>query len=179
MARYQPKEGFVQLWRRLRDHRFWPTYKRRRFTELEAWIDLLFDATFKAHQMRFRGHTFNLKPGELVFSQNDRADRWRWSRSKVRSFLEELYLNGEASHEVIQGITRVKIHKLTGCAEWQPDNGPKIDRSASRARGEEGGRREEEGEVQDLKPLSSNKVQVLVQGVLDKIGKGKKKGSKE
>ena len=174
--RYVPKEGYIQLWRRLRDHRFWPTYKRRKFTEFEAWCDLLFDATYKAHTMKFRGHTFHLKPGELVFAQNDRADRWKWSRGKVRDFLDSLYLNGEASHETVHGITQLTIHKLAGYAEWKPDNVPENDRG-----GKKGGKKgREDCELQDLSTtLSSNKVQEVVQWTLDRMGKGKKKGNEE
>ena len=122
MARYVPKEGFIQVWRRLRSHRFWPTYKRRRFTELEAWLDLLFDATYKAHRCEFRGQVFDLKPGELVFSQEEKAEHWRWSRGTVRRFLESLYVNGEAVHTEAKGVTRLSICKLAGYAEWRPDD---------------------------------------------------------
>ena len=167
MTRYRPKEGHIQLWRRVRDHRFWPAFKRHRFTEFEAWCDLLFDATYKAHRMKFRGHTFNLKPGELVFSQNDRADRWRWSRGKVRDFLASLYLNGEASHEESHGITKVTIHKLTDYAEWEPDTSPKNDRT-----GKKGVRREEESSTN---PSSPEKIGGVLGDIMDKL-KGKKKG---
>ena len=172
MQRYIPKEGYIQVWRRLRDHRFWPTYKRRRFTELEAWLDLLFDATYKAHRHEFRGQVFDLKPGELVFSQREKAEQWKWSRGKVRSFLDSLCLNGEATHEKSPDVTRLCICKLAGYVEWKPDNSPQ-----TRRWGKKGGRREgKDLELQDLKPLSSNKVQVLVQSALDNIGTGKKKG---
>lgn len=123
MTRYRPKEGYIQLWRRLRSHRFWPTYKRRRFTELEAWIDLLFDATYKAHRCEFRGKVFDLKPGEVVFSQQERADHWRWSRGTVRRFLEGLERNGEVIHHEQRGVTRLTVCKLAGYAEWRPDDG--------------------------------------------------------
>ena len=184
MARYKPKEGFIQVWRRLRSHRFWPTYNRRRFTELEAWLDLLFDATYKAHRQEFRGQVFDLKPGELVFSQEEKAEHWRWSRGTVRRFLESLYVNGEAVHEEAKGVTRLRISRLVGYAEWQPDVGPKLDRSASRARrkkGEEGGRREGKGdlELQDRTTLSSNNGDVLTGGILAAWRNRKKKGSKE
>lgn len=171
MARYVPKEGYIQLWRRVRDHRLWPTFKRRRFTEMEAWIDLLFDATYKAHTMKFRGHTYHLKPGELVFSQNDRADRWRWSRGKVREFLNGLYLNEEASHEVVHGITKVSIRKLAGYVEWKPDNSPANDRGSKKG--------SKKGEKKEKQTPFFNKVQDLVQGVADKLDTKKKGDSDE
>lgn len=180
MQRYIPKEGYIQVWRRLRNHRFWPTYKRRRFTELEAWLDLLFDATYKAHRHEFRGQVFDLKPGELVFSQEEKAEHWRWSRGTVRRFLENLYVNGEAVHKKTKGVTRLTVCKLAGYAEWRPDDGTDSGTGRRRTGKKEkkgGGRREgKDLELQDLKPLSSNKVQVLVRSVLDNIGKGKKKG---
>ena len=174
VSRYRPKEGYIQLWRRLRDHRLWPAFKQRKFTELEAWIDLLFDATYKAHRRTFRGQVFDLKPGELVFSQREKAEQWKWSRGKVRSFLDSLCLNGEATHEKSPDVTRLCICKLTGYAEWQPDIGPKLDRSASRARRKKG----EEGEVQDLSTtLSPNRGDVLTGGILTAWRNRKKKGA--
>lgn len=155
--KYRPKEGFIQLWRRLRSHRFWPTYKRRRFTELEAWIDLLFDATYKAHRREFRGQVFNLKAGELVFSQHDKAEEWRWSRGTVRRFLESLYLNGEAVHEEAKGVTRLTICKLAGYAEWRPDDGTERGTGGRRL-----GKKEKKGEERINEPLLRKVLRSMV-----------------
>ena len=172
MTKYRPKEGWIELWRRLRDHRFWPTYTKRKFTKLEAWLDLLFDASYKAHRTTFRGRTYSLKEGELVFSQRERAARWKWSRGGLRDFLNELYLNGEAIHKEARGITRLRVCKLAGYVSWkpgsQPDNGEA---------GKKGGRRE--GKKGTSKPLSSNKGDVLTAGILAAWKRRKKKGTKE
>uniref|UniRef100_A0A6M3K7D1 Uncharacterized protein n=3 Tax=viral metagenome TaxID=1070528 RepID=A0A6M3K7D1_9ZZZZ len=164
MARRAPKGGYIWLWRKFRDHRFWPSYSGRRFTECEAWLDLLFDAAFKPHRRIFRGRTFELKSGELVGSQNDWADRWHWKRSEVRKFLDSLYLNGEAMHEDDQNITKLIICGLAGYVDVSPGSRP-LPASTSH-------KKEEEGE----KDPSSGLVHDMVQGILDKMGKTKKKG---
>lgn len=158
--KYVPKEGFIQLYRRLRSHRFWPTYKRRKFTPLEAWIDLLFDATYKAHRCEFRGRVFDLKPGEVVFSQQERADHWRWSRGTVRRFLESLERNGEAVHHEQRGVTRLTICKLAGYAEWRPDDGTQSGTGSRRLGKKE--KKEEKGGERISEPLLRKVLQGLV-----------------
>ena len=170
VTRYRPKEGYVQLWRRIRDHRFWPTYKNRAFTELEAWFDLLFDAAFAPHRRTFKGKTFDLKTGELVCSQNELAKRWRWKRSSVRSFLESLYLNGEAVHEESQNITKISICKLTGCVGYTPTSHPE---ATSRPH-----KKGYKKVLEESTTLSPNKGDVLTGGILTAWRNRKKKGSK-
>ena len=170
MARYRPKEGYIELWRRLRGsqdklpHRFWPETSGRRFTELEAWIDLLFDASYKARSVSFQGRVYDLKEGELITSQPTLAARWKWSRGKVRLFLDSLYLNGEAVHEEANQKTKITIVKKAGYVNWQPSEKPDDGFSGKK------------GVKKGTTNPSYNKVQVLVQDVLDKMGKGKKKG---
>jgi len=164
VARRTPKGGYIWLWRKFRDHRFWPSYSNRRFTECEAWLDLLFDAAFKPHRRNFQGRTYDLKSGELVGSQNDWADKWKWKRSEVRKFLDSLYLNGEAVPEVRQDITKLTICGLAGYVDYSPSN--------RQVTAKQPHKKEEEGE----KDPSSGHVHDMIQGILDKMGKGKKKG---
>ena len=107
------------LWRRVRDHRFWPTYKRRKFTEFEAWVDLLFDAAYMPRHIRFMGQEFDLREGQLVFSQAERARRWKWQRNTVADWLHGLYLNGEAIHEESRGVTMLTICKAAPYLTWE------------------------------------------------------------
>ena len=172
MSRYRPKEGWIELWRRIRDHRFWPTHTNRKFTKLEAWIDLMFDASYKAHRVKFRGHYYDLKEGELVFSQNDRATRWKWSRGAVRNYLDELYLNGEAKHEEAKGVTKLTILKKAGYIDWKPESLP--ENTETGKKGSKKGCKKGTS-----RPLSSNKGDVLTKGILAAWRNRKKKGSQE
>ena len=160
------------LWRRFRDHRFWRTYEERPFTKAEAWIDLLMDASYRSRECRCRGRVYKLKEGELVFSARDKARHWRWRRSDMRSFLDELYLNGEAVPEESEGVTRLAIVKLRPYVDWtasepepSPTQPPQVGKAPPKKL----------RSSRSTATPSSNKVQELVQGVLDSIGKGRKK----
>ena len=162
MGRYRAKEGYIELWRRLRDHRLWPTFTDRKFTELEAWIDLMYDASYKPHRVTLRGQTFDLKEGELVFSARDRARQWKWKRNEVRSFLDGLCLNGEAIPKDSHGLTHLTIVKKRPYVGWQAAQLPQEVTLGNK------------GVISTEKPFL-NKVQVLVQGLADKLDSTKKR----
>ena len=120
VARYRPKEGWINKWRRWQNHRFYFTQEDRSATRGEAWDDLLFAAAFKPHARYFKGKEYHLNVGELVTSQRDLADRWQWSRNDVRSFLDDLYEHGEATHLSTHDSTHLTIYRLAGCEPQLP-----------------------------------------------------------
>lgn len=164
--RYIPKEGYITKWRRWEKHRFHFTQENRPATRGEAWDDLLFRAAFKSHPRYFKGKEYHLNVGELITSQRDLADRWQWDRSKVRRYLDDLYEHGEATHLVTHDATHITVCRLAGIEAPRPTQRPTKSTTI------------EECEVQEgCTTLSSNRVQELVQGILDRIGKQKKKGN--
>lgn len=174
---FRPKEGFITKWRRYQNHRFYFTQENRPAERGEAWEDLLFMAAFKPHARYFKGKEYHLNIGELVTSQRDLAARWQWSRGTVRRFLEDLYEHGEAAHRIDRFVahtaTVITIYKLAGCepSKATPRPSPQPSKRTTIE--------EVDLERKVCTTLSSNKVQELVQGILDKMGKGKKKGPKE
>lgn len=60
------------------------------FTRAQAWIDLLLLANHRAGNVCKRGITFEVKRGQVGYSEEALAKRWQWSRGKVRRFLFEL-----------------------------------------------------------------------------------------
>ena len=118
MARYRPKEGHIQLWRRLQDHEYYPSEEDRPFTRMEAWIDLLYSAAFKAHTRYFKGRKVKLQQGELVTSERDLSKRWQWSRTKLRTFLEHAVKNKQIDHWTNQGVTFIRVRRLAGLVDY-------------------------------------------------------------
>ena len=176
---FHPKEGYIRKWRRIQNHRFYFTQENRAAERGEAWEDLLFMAAFKPHPRWFKGKEYHLSVGELVTSQRDLAERWQWSRGTVRRFLDDLYEHGEAAHRTDQFVahtaTVVTIYKLAGCepSKTTPRPSPQPTKRTTK---EEVGKKG--GSSRPCTTLSSNKVHVLLQGIIDKMGKGKK-GTKE
>ena len=96
--------GYVKLYRRLRDSDFWLSEK---FTGPQAWVDLLMLANHKDTFFKARGQRIDVKRGQIAYSEVTLAERWKWSRGKVRRFLKEL------SSKTVQQIVHQKTNVTT------------------------------------------------------------------
>ena len=92
-------EGWIRLHRKLTDN---PLWKCEKFTRGQAWVDLLLLANHKYGYFYLRNHKIEVQSGQVGYSQLKLAERWKWSRSKVKKFLEDL----EKEQQVVQQITR-------------------------------------------------------------------------
>ena len=73
------------------------------FTRAQAWVDLIGLARWKAGHARIKGVKIDLDRGQLCWSEVKLAERWQWSRGKVRRFLKEL----ETEQRIVQQKSRV------------------------------------------------------------------------
>lgn len=80
-------KGWILLHRSILDH--W-IYKTKRFSEFQAWIDLLLLAEHTTHKQMWRGKLTEFKRGDVCLSITRLAERWGWSRNKTRRFLNQL-----------------------------------------------------------------------------------------
>lgn len=80
-------DGWVKIHRQLCDNPIWTSEP---FTDGQAWIDLLLLTNHKENSFNIRGIRFNVRAGECAFSQKALSHRWKWSRGKVRRFLNFL-----------------------------------------------------------------------------------------
>lgn len=79
--------GFALLWRRYFDHPFWT--ERRVFNRAEAWIDCWANmAAHTTHERMIGGRRVVLQRGQFLASERYLETRWRWSRGKVRRFIQ-------------------------------------------------------------------------------------------
>lgn len=81
-------EGWISLYRKIQDHWLWK--QQRKFSQFEAWLSLLFKASYKDKQMMFDGNLMDLKAGEFITSEVKLSEEWGWSRNTVRKFLRTL-----------------------------------------------------------------------------------------
>jgi hypothetical protein len=79
--------GWIRLHRGIED---WKFYFREPFTYASAWIDLLLLASHKESCFSLRGNLITVKRGELAWSEESLAKRWKWSRGKLRRYLTML-----------------------------------------------------------------------------------------
>lgn len=83
--------AFIKVDRRLFDHWLW---KEKPFSKAMAWVDLIQLATHKDEKFVTHGTLIEGKRGNVYRSQMWLAERWGWSRKKVRTFLRLLEKEG-------------------------------------------------------------------------------------
>lgn len=86
------KKGFVPIYRSIQDHWIWQT--DRPFDERSAWIDLLLMVNHKKDTIFVSGRLQTIKPGQKWTSYCQLAERWRWSRNRVKRFIKLLKSDG-------------------------------------------------------------------------------------
>lgn len=80
-------KGFIQLNRQeIQESRLYP--RGRRFTEFEAYLDLLLLACHSDTSFIKRGIEVSLKRGQLGHSIEGLADRWQWNRKTAAKFIK-------------------------------------------------------------------------------------------
>lgn len=77
-------EGWIKLYRQIQFSEIWDD--REAFDKRSAWIDLLLTANYCDTETP----EGTLKRGQLSTSVRKLGDRWKWSRTKVQYFLNQL-----------------------------------------------------------------------------------------
>ena len=95
--------------RSLFDNEIW---LKEPFTKAQAWIDLIGNANHHAGSFVVRGNEVKIARGQIGWSQITMTKRWKWSRQKVRRFLEYLVTEGMAKIDNSE-ITSRQIEKTT------------------------------------------------------------------
>ena len=80
-------KGYIKLYRDVRDHWVW---KDEPYDRARAWVDLIMMVNHEDKKVPFDGGFITVKRGSCITSIRKLADRWKWSRSKVARFLNEL-----------------------------------------------------------------------------------------
>ncbi len=110
--------GWIYLSRKMMKNSM---YLSQKFTDGHAWIDLIFLAMFKEGMINVAGKRIKIERGQVGYSQKSLAERWKWSRSKVKRFLN--YLENEHMIEQVnvQLDKRLKaIISITNYDQYQP-----------------------------------------------------------
>ena len=79
--------SYIYLDRKIQDHWLW---SEKPFDKARAWIDLLMLADYCAKDTLHKGKIVKRKRGEVHVSLLWLAERWGWSRDKVRRFMRLL-----------------------------------------------------------------------------------------
>lgn len=127
----EPHSGWIRLHRKVRDHWLWPGKKKRRYSEFEAWVDLLLSANHKETKVLVGQTLVTVERGWILTSQIGLAKRWGWNRKHVVSFLS--VLKGDENLDIqraIRGDNGYTILSICNYGKYQdaessaPDNQP-------------------------------------------------------
>jgi hypothetical protein len=90
VAKESKLSNYIPINRQLFHHSFWK--EDRPFSRFEAWLDLIRTARFEITEARelIDGKMVKWNRGELPASLRYLAERWKWSKNKVDSFLKLL-----------------------------------------------------------------------------------------
>ena len=77
--------GWITLHRQIKEHWLWN--EDRPFTKLEAWLDILLMVNHKDRKVLVDGQLVIVERGQRITSLRKLSERWKWSRTKVNSFL--------------------------------------------------------------------------------------------
>lgn len=81
--------GWIRLHRQIQDHEMWDS-EDEPFDRRSAWIDLLLLANHEDKTTLFGNQKITIKAGQKITSLVKLAERWNWSRNKVRRYLNAL-----------------------------------------------------------------------------------------
>ena len=101
-------EGWIKIHRQITDN---PIWKDKPFAEGQAWIDLLIAVTYDRSFIKVKNGTrIELRRGECGYSTQTLAERWGWSRGKVKRFLN--YLENDEKmiqQKIVSNTTIIKV----------------------------------------------------------------------
>ena len=91
--------GYIKISRKAyAEDPFWN--EKREFSKWEAWEDLIQTASWENQTRIIDGEVIHLGPGQLIASERYLANRWSWSRGRVRRFLD-----------LVQRLERVDLNR--------------------------------------------------------------------
>lgn len=81
------QQGWITLHRKIFDNFLW---EDRPFSKGQAWIDLILLANHEDKTTIFNGNVVEIKRGQKMTSLRKLSDRWGWSITKTKKFLNVL-----------------------------------------------------------------------------------------
>ena len=92
-------QGWIKLHRSMALHDLWLAEP---FSRGQAWVDMLMLANHTDGFIRVNGEKILIQRGQLGWSERKLAERWQWSRGKLRRFFDEL----KSDHQIVPQKTR-------------------------------------------------------------------------
>lgn len=115
------ESGWIKLYRSSFNNKL---YFSDPFTRWQAWTDLILLANHKDGVIRKRGVKVIVERGQLGHSERTLAKRWKWSRGKVRRFLDELKMEQQVIPQKTNVTTLLTIVNYNEYQDTEPQAVP-------------------------------------------------------
>lgn len=102
-------------------------FKDEPYTEVQAWIWMIAEASYKKRDVKSKRGVIHLERGQLTSSTRFMANKWQWKEPRVRRFLKRLKNNAtidvlsDATQNIITICNYTKYQEL-GCYIDNKDN---------------------------------------------------------
>jgi flagellar biosynthesis GTPase FlhF len=126
--------GWIKLHRKVLNNRFWNSEP---FSRGQAWVDLLLLANHEPGIIYVRDHKIMIDRGVVGWSENRLAERWSWSRTKVRKFLKDLETEQQIRQEKNKSYSTIRIENYDIYQDEKQEKEQQQDKSKTRARQEQ------------------------------------------
>lgn len=117
-------QGWICVHREIFDNWIWQD--KAPFDKRAAWIDLLLMANHKDNKILFDGELKEIKRGQRLTSIRKLCNRWKWSNTKVKNFLDILEKDGMITLEIAPQkatlITIVNYSKYQDMSDSESDS---------------------------------------------------------
>ena len=77
-------QGWISIHRQMQEHWLWK--EKREFSKAEAWIDILLNVNHQDAEVNIKNEVYKVKRGDSIISLKNWADRWNWSKGRVKRY---------------------------------------------------------------------------------------------
>jgi uncharacterized phage protein (TIGR02220 family) len=162
--------GWISLHRQIQDHWLWTD---KPFSKQAAWIDMLLLANHADNKFLFGNELIEVKSGSFITSELKLMERWGWSKSKTRSFLDLLQKDGMIVKKSDRKKTAITIVKYSDFQGLQTTKRPQKDHKKTT------GRPLADTNNNDNNDNNENKYIIIVEFLNQKAGTKYKASSKK
>ena len=117
--------GYISIQRKLREH--WLYKEDRAFSKFEAWIDILYEVNHTDNKFLFDGSLVEVKRGSTITSLRKMSEKWKWSITKVNTFLkmleeDEMLIVKKDTKKTLLTVVNYDFYQSEKCKKEQQSN---------------------------------------------------------
>ena len=124
-------EGWISVHRSLQCHWLWA---EKPFSKGQAWIDMLMMANHADKKFLLGKELVEVKTGSFITSELKLHEKWGWSKTKVRNFLEVLETDGMIVKKTDRKKTTITIENYSSFQNSQTTQRPVKDHTKTSER---------------------------------------------